>query len=56
MVGPLFASGPYVQAQGQWTRCGWTDELTDRETGRSVVLTQWWRQGGATVGWWLAWR
>jgi hypothetical protein len=56
VVGPLFASGPFVQANAQWTRCEDSFGQPDPETGRPPVLTQWWRQAGATVGWWLAWR
>jgi hypothetical protein len=56
VAGPLFASGPFVQAQAQWTRCQDASGLTDQETGRPIVLTQWWRQSGLTFGWWLAWR
>jgi hypothetical protein len=56
VVGPLFATGPFLQADAQWTRCQESTPFDDRETGRPVVLTQWWRQSGATLGWWLAWR
>jgi hypothetical protein len=56
VAGPLFASGPLVQVQGQWTRCQATFGRTNAETGRPVVLTQWWRQSSLMLGWWLAWR
>jgi hypothetical protein len=56
VAGPLFASGPFLQAQGQWTRCQATFGRTDAETGRPIVLTQWWRQANAALGLWLAWR
>jgi hypothetical protein len=56
VVGPLFASGPFLQAQAQWTRCQSVGGPDDRESGRPVVMTQWWRHGGASVGWWLTWR
>jgi hypothetical protein len=56
VVGSLFSTGPFVQAEGQLTRCRATFGRTDPETGRSIVLTQWWRQQGATLGWWFAWR
>jgi hypothetical protein len=56
VAGPLFASGPMVQGQGQWTRCQATFGRTNAETGRPVVLTQWWRQSSLMFGWWLAWR
>jgi hypothetical protein len=56
VVGPLFATGPFAQANGQWTHCQNTLGDTDPETGRPIVLTQWWTQRSATFGWWLAWR
>ena len=56
VVGPLFATGPFAQANAQWTRCQATFGRVDNETGRPVVLSQWWQQLGATFGWWLAWR
>jgi hypothetical protein len=58
VVGPLFATGPFLQGNAQWTRCHESPGLgtVDNETGRPVVLSQWWRQAGLTFGWWLAWR
>ena len=56
VAGALFASGPFVQANAQWTQCSETFGRTDTETGTPVVLTQWWQQQGATFGWWFAWR
>jgi hypothetical protein len=56
VVGPLFATGPFAQANAQWTQCEATFGRVDNETGRPVVLTQWWQQQGATFGWWFAWR
>lgn len=56
VVGPLFSSGPFAQFQGQWTRCEAQFGRVDPETGRPVVLTQWWKQHGATFGWWFSWR
>ena len=55
-TGPLFATGPFAQANVQWTECQETFGRVDNETGLPVVLTQWWRQQGATLGWWFAWR
>jgi hypothetical protein len=55
VAGPLFASGPFAQAEAQWTLCRERMGMND-EDGRRVTLTQWWRQRGATFGWWLAWR
>jgi hypothetical protein len=56
VVGPLFATGPLAQANAQWTRCQATFGSVDQETGRPIVLSDWWRQQGATFGWWFAWR
>jgi hypothetical protein len=56
VVGPLFASGPFAQLEAQWTECQQSFGEVDQETGKSVVLTQWWRQQAATFGWWFAWR
>jgi hypothetical protein len=56
VAGPLFASGPFAQGNAQWTRCEATFGRSNPETGRPVVLSQWWRQHGATFGWWFAWR
>jgi len=56
VVGPLFASGPFVEGGAQWTRCEATFGRVDPETGRDIVLTQWWRQRVATFGWTFAWR
>jgi hypothetical protein len=55
-VGPLFATGPFAQANAQWTRCSATFGGIDQETGRPITVTQWWQQQGATFGWWFAWR
>jgi hypothetical protein len=55
-LGPLFATGPYADAGVQWTHCTAPLGGSDAETGEAIVGRQWWRHGGATVGWWLAWR
>jgi hypothetical protein len=56
VTGRLFATGPFAQADAQWTHCQATFGQTDNETGRPIALTQWWQQQGATFGWWFAWR
>ena len=56
VVGPLFSTGPYVVADGQWTGCTETFTRTDPETGQPAVGTQWWLHLGGGVGWWLSWR
>jgi hypothetical protein len=56
VAGPLFASGPFVQGNAQWTHCHEVQADVDNETGKSLVLSQWWRHVGLTLGWWLAWR
>ncbi|MFN7134185.1 MAG: hypothetical protein ACK4N5_19050 [Myxococcales bacterium] len=57
VAGPHFATGPFAQANMQWTACE-TDLAfgNDPETGRPIVGTQWWRQQGASFGWWFSWR
>ncbi len=54
--GALFATGPFAQVNFQWTRCQVSFGRIDQETGQQVLLTQWWRHNGATLGWWFAWR
>jgi hypothetical protein len=56
VVGPLFATGPFVEGLGQWTRCQATFGRVDDETGQPVVLSQWWQQVALDFGWWLTWR
>lgn len=57
VVGPHFATGPFAQANVQWTGCEISlSNNPDPETGKPVIGTQWWRQQGATLGWWLTWR
>jgi hypothetical protein len=56
VLGALASTGPFVEGMMQWTRCTATFGRVDQETGRPVVLTQWWQQQGATVGWSFAWR
>jgi hypothetical protein len=56
VVGPLFATGPFVEGLGQWTRCQATFGRVDDETGQPVVLSQWWQQVALDLGWWLTWR
>jgi hypothetical protein len=56
VVGALFATGPYLQGNAQWTRCQQRFGPPDPETGVPVSLTQWWRQAGWTAGWWFVWR
>lgn len=56
VVGPLFATGPFIEGLGQWTRCQATFGRTDPETGQAVVLSQWWQQVALDFGWWLTWR
>ena len=56
VVGPLFASGPFAQVEAQWTGCHESFGMIDQETGRPIVLTQWWSQRVVTFGWWFAWR
>ncbi|MBS2029744.1 MAG: hypothetical protein JST54_17725 [Deltaproteobacteria bacterium] len=56
VVGPLFSTGPYAQLNAQWTECQDSFGRVDPETGKQVVLTQWWRNQGFQLGWWFTWR
>lgn len=55
VVGPLFATGPFVTAEAQWTRCE-RYRGDDTETGLRHTRRQWWTQVGGSAGWWLTWR
>lgn len=55
VVGPLFSTGPFAQVDMQQTGC----EMpvgNDPETGKSIVLRQWWMHRGFNLGWWATWR
>jgi hypothetical protein len=56
VVGPLFATGPYVAGDAQWTGCTESFGKTDRETGHPALGRQWWLSLGGAVGWWFSWR
>jgi len=56
VVGPLFSTGPYLLADGQWTGCTEGFGKTDRESGAQIAGRQWWLSLGGAVGWWLSWR
>ncbi len=56
VIGPLFASGPFVEADAQLTRCQQVLGRVDRETGNPIYGQQWWRNLGGSLGWWLSWR
>jgi hypothetical protein len=56
VAGPLFSSGPFVEASSQWTRCQASFGRADPETGQAIVLSQWWHQSAVDFGWWFAWR
>lgn len=56
VVGPLFATGPFAQADLQWTRCEAQIGGISIDTGHPVMGRQWWRHHGGVLGWWLAWR
>jgi len=55
VVGPIFSTGPFVQGQGQWTRCEEAAGV-NAETGLQIARVQWWKHAGGSLGWWLAWR
>lgn len=56
VVGPLFASGPYIQGDLQRTRCEETAGGVNLETGEQVKFRQWWVHHGWNAGWWFTWR
>ncbi|MGI5861334.1 MAG: hypothetical protein ACOX6T_04655 [Myxococcales bacterium] len=56
VVGPLFSTGPYLVADGQWTGCEQSFGKIDRETGEQAMGRQWWLSLGGAIGWWLSWR
>ena len=56
VVGPLFSTGPFVQADLQWTGCQEDFNQVDRETGKQVRGSQWWLHRGGALGWWFSWR
>lgn len=55
VVGPLFSTGPFAQVDMQRTGC---EKAIggDAETGKPIVLRQWWMHRGFNFGWWLTWR
>lgn len=57
VMGPLAATGPFVTAQAQWTRCEQRlGDGNDPHSGRPAVLTQTWRNWGISYGWGVTWR
>jgi hypothetical protein len=56
IVGGGFATGPYLQADLQWTSCTEEFGTLDRETGQPALGRQWWLNPGAALGWWFSWR
>ncbi|MBI5507238.1 MAG: hypothetical protein HY903_00670 [Deltaproteobacteria bacterium] len=56
VVGPLFASGPFLQADQQWVECEESFGESDLETGHSIVVKEWWGHKGVSLGWWFSWR
>jgi len=56
VVGPLFATGPFLRGDYRWTRCSQEAGPTNNETGRPVEVRQWWQHASWSVGWLLTWR
>lgn len=55
VIGPLFSTGPFAQADVQRTGC--VDDVgDDPETGKVIELRQWWMNAGFNLGWWATWR
>lgn len=55
VIGPLFSTGPFAQADVQRTGCI-EDYGEDPETGKTIELRQWWMHAGFNLGWWATWR
>lgn len=55
-VGTLFATGPFAQADTQWTQCEKRFNTTDLETGQPRSRRTSWQTVSIALGWWLAWR
>lgn len=55
-VGEVFATGPALQADVQWTGCVETLARVDPDSGEPIELRQFWRHVSAGVTWMFWWR
>jgi hypothetical protein len=56
LVGELFATGPALTADVQWTACVETLTRVDPDTGAAIVLRQYWRHASLGASWMVWWR
>lgn len=56
VTGSLFATGPFLELDGQYTRCEQPLGRLDKETGVQISARQWWLHRGVAIGWWASWR
>ncbi len=56
LVGELFATGPAVHADLQWTGCVETLTRVDPDSGEPIELRQFWRHVSAGLAWVFWWR
>jgi hypothetical protein len=57
IVGPLFATGPFLEARTRWIDCrAVRSYTTNLETGEEVVRRQSWSHLGFAAGWSATWR
>ena len=57
VVGPLFATGPFVAARARWTDCrAVRSSIINPETGHEIVQRQSWSHLGFAAGWTATWR
>lgn len=55
-VGDMFATGPEIRFEHQWTRCTDRNMRAFLRADLQKMPTQWWAQRSFTYGWVLAWR
>jgi hypothetical protein len=56
VVGSLFATGPVLSLDAQYTQCEQPIGRIDKETGVQIAGRQYWTLGGVSLGWWASWR
>jgi hypothetical protein len=52
----LFATGPSLQVDAQWTACNQSLGRTDPDSGEAIELRQYWRNYGVSLAWLFWWR
>lgn len=56
VLGPMFATGPFIQTHLQSNRCEYEAGGVSPDTGESLHYYDWWTFAGTSAGWWLTWR